>query len=141
MLWLKALHIISVVAWFAALFYLPRLFVYHAMTEDTPGKERFKVMERKLYRAIGTPSMIATIVFGLWTFSFNWEYYLSAPWFWLKMVAVVCLVGYHHMCGGFVRKFAQDKPVPGHKFFRVFNEVPVLFLIMAVFLVVLKQPS
>lgn len=138
---LKALHLVAVISWFAMLFYLPRLFVYHAMTEDEPGKERFKVMERKLYKAIGTPAMIATIVLGLWQVHYGWSYYATATWFWIKMVLVIALIGYHHMCGAFIKKFAAEKPVPSHKFFRFFNEVPVIFLIAIVFLVILKQPS
>lgn len=141
MLWVKSLHIIAVISWFAAIFYLPRLFVYHAMAEDQTGRDRFKIMERKLYRAIGTPAMIATLVFGVWTASFNWDYYRAATWFWCKVFLVFLVVGYHHACGMYVRKFARDEPVPGHKFFRVFNELPVLVLFAIVFLVVLKQPA
>ena len=80
MLWVKAFHIISLVCWFAGIFYLPRLFVYHAACEDEPGKERFKVMERKLYRGITTPSMVATVVFGVWLLSYNWSGYFSQGW-------------------------------------------------------------
>ena len=141
MLWAKALHIIAVVSWFASIFYLPRLFVYHAMAEDEPSKERFKIMERKLYRVIGTPAMIATIVFGAAFAHSAGAYYASQTWFWIKMVLVVLLIGYHHMCGAFIKKFAADKPVPSHTFFRVFNEIPVLFLVAIVFLVVYKLPS
>lgn len=140
MLWVKSLHIIAVISWFAAIFYLPRLFVYHAMAEDQIGRDRFKIMERKLYRAIGTPAMIATLVFGVWTASFNWDYYQASTWFWWKVFLVVLVVGYHHACGVYLKKFARDEPVPGHKFFRVFNELPVLVLFAIVFLVVLKQP-
>lgn len=140
MLTFKALHIIAVICWFAVLFYLPRLFVYHAMTTDDAGRERFKIMERKLYRAIGNPSMIATILFGGITVGFNWDFYSQATWFWVKMGLVICLVGYHHMCGAFIKKFARDEVAKSHKFFRVFNELPVLLLIAIVFLVVLKQP-
>lgn len=137
----KALHIIAVICWFAVLFYLPRLFVYHSMAEDQTGRERFKTMERKLYRAIGTPSMIATIILGAWTLSYNWAYYSASTWFWVKMLLVVGLIGYHHMCGAYMKKFARDQAVPNHTFFRFFNEVPVLVLIAVVFLVVLKQPA
>ncbi len=140
MLWVKSLHIIAVISWFAAIFYLPRLFVYHAMAEDQISRDRFKIMERKLYRAIGTPAMIATLVLGVWTASFNWDYYRVATWFWLKVFLVLLVVGYHHVCGAYIRKFARDEPVPGHRFFRVFNELPVLVLFAIVFLVVLKQP-
>ena len=141
MFWVKALHIIAMVCWFASIFYLPRLFVYHAMSEDQISRDRFKIMERKLYRGIGTPSMIATLVFGIAMVHFNTAYYLSQTWFWIKIVLVVLLIGYHHMCGAYIKKFAADKPVPDHKFFRVFNEIPVIFLIAIVFLVVLKLPQ
>lgn len=138
MLWIKALHIISVVCWFAALFYLPRLFVYHAMCEDQPGRDRFKVMERKLYRGIATPSMIATILFGLALVHFQWMYLKTSYWFWLKIVLVFALVGYHHLCGAHLKRFARDRNQRSHKYFRVFNELPVLALITIVILVVVK---
>lgn len=137
---IKALHLIAVICWFAVLFYLPRLFVYHAMAEDTLSRERFKVMERKLYRGIGTPSMIATIVFGLIMVHLNWAYLSQSTWFWIKMVLVFILIGYHHMCGAYLKRFARDEPVRSHVFFRFFNEVPVLFLVAVIFLVILKRP-
>ncbi|PCK09184.1 MAG: TIGR00701 family protein [Alteromonadaceae bacterium] len=140
MLVLKALHIISVVCWFAMLFYLPRLFVYHAATEDEAGKERFKTMERKLYRGIGTPSMIASLLFGAWTAHLNWQYYAESTWFWLKMALVIVLVGYHHICGVYVKKFNNETVNKSHIFFRWFNEFPVIILIVVVFLVVLQKP-
>ncbi len=138
MLWVKSLHIIAVICWFAALFYLPRLFVYHSMSEDRISRERFQVMERKLYRAIATPSMLATIVLGAWTASYNWSYYSTSTWFWIKLALVTVLVGYHHMCGKFIRKFATDTVAYNHKYFRWFNEFPVLLLIPIVILVVVK---
>lgn len=141
MLWIKAFHIIAVVCWFAALFYLPRLFVYHAMSEDETSRERFKIMERKLYRGIGTPSMIATIILGAWLVHLGWEFYSTQIWFWIKMVLVFILVGYHHMCGAFVKKFAKDEVQKSHVFFRWFNEFPVLILIAVVILVVVRQPA
>lgn len=141
MLWIKAFHIIAVVCWFAALFYLPRLFVYHAMSEDETSRERFKIMERKLYRGIGTPSMIATIILGAWLVHLGWEFYSTQTWFWIKMVLVFILVGYHHMCGAFVKKFAKDEVQKSHVFFRWFNEFPVLILIAVVILVVVRQPA
>ncbi|WP_096085349.1 protoporphyrinogen oxidase HemJ [Agaribacterium haliotis] len=143
MLWLKAFHIIAVVCWFAMLFYLPRLFVYHAMSEDQTSRERFKIMERKLYRGIGTPSMIATIVLGFGT-AFHggaWAYYSQASWFWIKMALVALLVVYHFYCGYCIKRFAREQSMPGHVFFRVFNELPVFLLVGAVILVVLKQPT
>ncbi len=138
MLWIKALHIISVVCWFAALFYLPRLFVYHAMCEDQAGRERFKVMERKLYRGIATPSMIATLIFGLGLVHYQWDYLKTTYWFWLKIVLVLALVGYHHLCGAHVKRFARDVSQRSHTYFRVFNELPVFALIAIVILVVVK---
>lgn len=137
----KALHIVAMVSWFAALFYLPRLFVYHAMSEDPISRKRFQVMERKLYLGIATPAMLATILLGVGMVMFNAAYYVSQTWFWLKISLVVVLIGYHHVCGTYVKKFAAELPVPGHKFFRVFNEIPVFFLLAIVFLVVLKLPS
>jgi putative membrane protein len=137
----KAMHVISVICWFAVLFYLPRLFVYHAMTEDTAGKERFKVMERKLFRGIGRPSMIATIVFGAWTTYLNWPYYSVSTWFWIKIALVLCLVFYHEICGVYIKKFAEDLRPASHVFFRYFNELPVLLLIAIVFLVITKRPA
>lgn len=141
MLWVKAFHIISVICWFAALFYLPRLFVYHSMSEDKISKERFKIMERKLYRGIATPSMVATLVFGGWLASAGWEYYSGSTWFWIKVGLVLILIGYHHMCAKFLRLFRDEQPVPGHVFFRWFNEFPVFLLVAIVILVVVKQPS
>ncbi len=142
-LWIKAFHIIAVVSWFAALFYLPRLFVYHAMVEkaDIVSNERFKVMERKLFRGICTPAMIATIVFGAWVSSLNWAYYSSASWYWLKIGLVVILVIYNQTCWHHVKKFRDDKNTQTHKYFRYFNEVPTLLLIAVVLLVVLKLPA
>lgn len=138
MLWLKAFHIVAVVTWFAALFYLPRLFVYHAMSEDQVSKDRFKIMERKLYRGIMTPSMIAVLILGFWMISFNPSYYFSQGWMHAKLVLVAFLVAYHFMCGSLRKKFEQDANDKGHVFYRWFNEVPVLFLIAVVILVVVR---
>jgi putative membrane protein len=140
MLWVKSFHIIAVVCWFAVLFYLPRLFVYHAKCEDQAGKDRFKVMERKLLRGIGTPSMIAAFIFGIWLVTFNWGYYKEAPWFWLKISLVVILAVYHHICIYFWRQFCADKNTRSHIFYRWFNEFPVLLLVAIVCLVVVKPP-
>ena len=141
MLWLKAFHLIAVICWFAQLFYLPRLFVYHAMSEDSISNERFKVMERKLYRIIGLPSMILTFVFGIWMIALAHNYYLSQGWIHIKLTLVLLLVGYQHMCGRMVRAFAQDSNTRSHRFYRWFNEAPVVLLIAIVLLAVLKQPS
>jgi putative membrane protein len=138
MLWLKAFHIVAVITWFAALFYLPRLFVYHAMAEDQISKDRFKIMERKLYRGIMTPSMIVVIALGIWMLTLNPSYYFSQSWMHAKLILVTFLVGYHFMCGSLLKKFAQDINDKGHVFYRWFNEVPVLFLIAIVILVVVR---
>jgi protoporphyrinogen IX oxidase len=136
--WIEALHIISIVCWFAALFYLPRLFVYHAQTEDQPGIERFKIMERKLYRGIATPAMIASLIFGLWLFSFAPDYYLAQPWFIVKVCLVLLLVAYHGACWYFMVQFREGKNRYRHTFFRWFNELPVLALVGIVVMVVVR---
>lgn len=139
MLWVKALHVIFMVTWFAGLFYLPRLFVYHAMCEDEPGRERFKVMERKLYYAITTPGMVLTVVFGLWLlFSYAWSAYSSMGWLHAKLLLAVLLIGYHFYCGKLLKDFRDDRNRHSHVFYRWFNEIPVLFLIAMVILVVVK---
>lgn len=138
MLWVKAFHIIAVVCWFAALFYLPRLFVYHSMSSDTLSRERFEVMERKLYRGIGSPSMLVTLILGGWLASMNWTYYNQSTWFWLKVTLVAALVAYHHACGWFIKQLKRPEPAYSHVFFRWFNEAPVLGLIAIVLLVELQ---
>jgi len=100
MLWLKALHLIFMVTWFAGLFYLPRLFVYHAMCEDLPGRERFKIMERKLYWGITTPGMVLTLVFGIWMLmGYDWELYGRSGWLHAKLALILFLCLYHVVCG------------------------------------------
>ena len=138
MLWVKAFHIVSMVCWFAALFYLPRLFVYHVDATDALSKDRFQIMERRLYRGIAIPSMIATIVFGVWMFSFNPSYYESAGWMHAKLALVVLLIGYHHICGSYVKKFAAGTINKSGRYFRIFNELPVLVLLAIVILAVVK---
>lgn len=138
MLWIKAFHLIAVICWFAAIFYLPRLFVYHAMSDDRTSLERFKVMERKLYRGIATPSMIATIALGLWLSGLNWAYYSASAWYWLKLVLVAGLVAYHFLCGYYLRQLRDERCRRGHVFFRWFNELPVFALIGIVVLAVVK---
>ncbi|KAF0804558.1 hypothetical protein A167_03681 [Alcanivorax sp. S71-1-4] len=137
MLWVKAFHLIAVITWFAGLFYLPRLFVYHAMAEDSASRERFKIMERKLYRGIMTPSMIATLGLGIWLLYLN-PAWLKMGWMHAKLTLVVLLVGYHHVCLAYMKKFAADANTKSHVFYRWFNEVPVLFLIAIIILVVVK---
>ncbi|WP_134676516.1 protoporphyrinogen oxidase HemJ [Ectopseudomonas khazarica] len=137
-LWLKALHIIAMVCWFAGLFYLPRLFVYHAMSDDSASHERFRVMERKLYRGIMLPSMIATLGLGIWLLSLNPSYYFSQGWMHAKLTLVVALVIYHHLCGAQLKRFARGENSRSHVFYRWFNEAPVLALLGIVILVVVR---
>ena len=136
MLWVKALHIVFVVTWFAGLFYLPRLFVYHAMAEDRASIERFKVMERKLYRGIMTPSALLTIGFGVWLW-LGW-FRGASGWLHAKIALVALLVGYHLWCARLLREFAADRNRKSHVWLRWFNEVPVVILFATVLLVVLK---
>lgn len=141
MLWIKAFHIVFMVTWFAGLFYLPRLFVYHSMCQDPLGNERFKVMERKLYFGIMTPGAVLTIVLGLWLLiGYDWTTYSRSGWLHAKLFLVVLLVIYHVYCGRFVKDFKHDRNTRSHVFFRWFNEVPVLFLIAIVILAVVKKP-
>lgn len=137
-LWLKALHIISMVCWFAGLFYLPRLFVYHADATDTISIERFNIMERRLYRYIMTPAMILTIIFGIWMLSSSITFYKTQGWMHAKLTLVVLLIGYHHMCGAYMKKFAKNANQHSAKFYRWFNEVPTVMLIAIVVLAVVK---
>lgn len=141
MLWVKAIHVIGVVCWFAMLFYLPRLFVYHAMATEPQLKDQFKIMERRLYFGIGMPSLVVTVVFGLWTTWYAWAAYAASTWFWLKMALVATLVIYHFVCGHFVRKFRDDNVQRSHVFFRWFNEYPTVVLIAVVIMVIVKLPA
>ncbi|MDE1463199.1 protoporphyrinogen oxidase HemJ [Spartinivicinus poritis] len=136
---IKAFHIIAMVCWFAGLFYLPRLFVYHAMADDQTSIDRFKVMERKLYRGITTPAMIATILLGIWLLSFNFQGFMSVGWMHAKLTLVILLIIYHFTCGYFVKQFRDDKNRKNHVFFRFFNEAPVILLI-GIILLVEMQP-
>jgi len=134
MLWIKAFHIISVVTWFAAIFYLPRLFVYHAMSEDEISKQRFKDMERKLYNGIMTPSAIAAIVFGAWLLGYGFW----GNWMIAKLVLVGIVLIYHGWCGYTLKQFRLDRNTHSHRYYRLMNELPVLLLIPIVILVVVK---
>jgi putative membrane protein len=135
MLWVKALHIVFVVTWFAGLFYLPRLFVYHAMAQDAVSRERFKVMERKLFWGIMTPSGALTLVFGTWLW-LGWGF--SGAWLQAKLALVAALVAYHLWCAKLMLDFRAERNTRSHVWLRWFNEFPVLMLFAVVFLVVLK---
>jgi len=134
-LWVKSLHMIFVVTWFAGLFYLPRLFVYHAMAADADGRERFKVMERRLYYGIMAPAAILAIVFGVWLWlGYDW----SGRWLHAKLALVVVLVAYHLWCGRLMDDFKHDRNTHDHVWYRWFNEAPTVLLIAAVILTVVK---
>lgn len=138
MLWIKAFHVIAVVCWFAGLFYLPRLFVYHSTTTDDAGHERFIVMARKLYRGIMWPSMLATLALGIWLLILEWSAWRGQGWIHAKLTLVALLVVYHLCCGVFRVQLAERRCRRSPLFFRIFNELPVLALIAIVILVVVK---
>lgn len=134
----KALHIIAVVTWFAGLFYLPRLFVYHAMNKDKNTSETFKVMERKLAIMMDIGAFF-TIVLGITLLMKN-PALMKMAWMHIKLLLVVLLVIYHVFCRIYVKKFRVDANIHSHKFYRLFNELPTVLLVAIVFLVVLKSP-
>ena len=136
MLWVKSLHLVFMVTWFAGLFYLPRLFVYHAQAEDPISIERFKVMERKLFWGIMTPGGVLTVVFGIWLW-LGW-FAPASGWLHAKIALVAVLAGYHLWCWRLLRDFAAERNRHGHVWFRWFNEFPVLVLFATVLLVVFK---
>jgi len=136
MLWVKSLHIVFVVSWFAGLFYLPRLFVYHAMATDSIGIERFKVMERKLYYGIMTPSALIAVASGLWLWL---GYGIGGGWLYVKLFLVSILVAHHLWLGKLMTDFRNDKNRRSDVFYRWINEIPALpVLVFAVLLVVFK---
>lgn len=132
---LKSLHLIFMVTWFAGLFYLPRLFVYHAMAKDKTSKERFVIMERKLLFGIMTPGGLLTTIFGVWLWL---QYDITALWLTAKMVLVLFLWMYHVYCGKFYVDFKHNRNERSHVFYRWFNEIPVVILILVIFIVVMK---
>jgi putative membrane protein len=138
MLWVKAFHIIFMVTWFAGLFYLPRLFVYHSMATDPISIARFKIMERKLYFGIATPGAALTLLFGLLIISYNPHGYMQNLWLHMKLGLVVLLLVYHFYLGKLLFAFKADRNKHGHVFYRILNEVPVVFLVAIVILAVVK---
>ncbi|MGE0484301.1 MAG: protoporphyrinogen oxidase HemJ [Gammaproteobacteria bacterium] len=138
-LWIKSFHVIFMVTWFAGLFYLPRLFVYHAICDDDAGRERFKVMERKLYRGIMAPAALLTIGFGLWLIFLNGlDWLVTSTWLHVKLGLVALLVLYHFYLGQLRRRFADDSNRHGHVFYRWLNEAPVMVLVAVVLLAEIK---
>ena len=135
MLWIKTFHIVFVITWFAGVFYLPRLFVYHAQAQDETSIERFKIMERKLYFGISTPSAVLTLATGLilWL-----KYGFGGAWLHYKLLLVIALVAYHLWCWKYLADFAKDRNARSHVFYRWFNELPVVLLVVIVALVIFK---
>lgn len=138
MLWIKSFHIIAMVAWFAGLFYLPRLFAYHAEAKLPEMQKQFEVMERRLYYAIMTPAAVVTILLGLWLTHINWALIEGHLWYWIKVALVAGLVVYHLLCDKYRRDFTAGKNTRSSKFYRAFNELPTLALIFIVLLVELQ---
>ena len=139
MLWVKAFHVIFMVTWFAGLFYLPRLFVYHAEAKDEISNERFKIMERKLFYGIMTPGGLITLGLGLWMlFDYALDWYAEVHWLDIKLLLVAVLIGYHGWCWKLVKDFKHDRNTRSHVWYRWFNEFPVLILIAVIILVIVK---
>jgi putative membrane protein len=132
----KSLHIVFMVTWMAGLFYLPRLYVYHAQADDRISLERFKVMERKLYWGIATPGGVLTVAFGLWLW-LGW-FQGAGLWLYAKLALVAALVVYHAWCGRLMMDFRNERNTRGHLWYRWFNEIPTVILVGIVLLVVIK---
>lgn len=138
LLWLKALHIFFMVAWFAGIFYLPRLFVYHSQTTSKDVQAQFKVMERRLWMFV-TPFAMLTLIFGLALIHlYGAVWFAQATWLHIKLALVIPLFGYHFYLLKLVRSFANNTNSHSHRFYRIINEVPVLVLLAVVLLAVLK---
>ena len=137
MLWIKSFHIIFMVAWFAGLFYLPRLFVYHTLAEDRISIERFKIMERKLYLGIMTPCMILTIGLGMWLWL---GYGFRGGWMHAKLALVLVLIAHHFYLGKLIEDFKHDRNKHGHVFYRWLNEIPALPALIAIVILVVVKP-
>ena len=134
--WIKALHVMAVIAWMAGLFYLPRLFVYHARAETSEEMARtFKVMERRLYRAIMMPAMVLAWVFGLLLIAIIG---LDDGWLHAKLSLVLAMTAYHFLLGHHVRRFANDDNDRSERYFRLINEIPTLLMVLIVILVIVK---
>ena len=138
--WTKSIHVIAIIAWMAALLYLPRLYVYHCnAAEGSESSERFKVMERRLLKQIATPAMLTALAFGILLILTPGAVDWSAPWWWIKLASVVLLFGFHGACSGWRRAFLEDRNVKPQRFYRVANEVPTLLMIVAVIMAI-AQP-
>lgn len=136
-LYVKAFHLIAMVAWYAGLFYLPRLFVYHVQAQDKTSLERFEIMERRLYRGIMTPAMVVTLILGFWMLYLH-PFWLSQGWMHAKLGLIFLLVVYQHVCLFHMKQLARGTNRRSHLYFRWFNEVPLIPLIAIVLLAVIK---
>lgn len=139
MKWLLALHIIAVICWFAGLFYLPRLFVYHTDAKQPETIAKFKVMEHKLFYYIMNPSLLVTLITGIWLVPL----YLNQPhalvgWLVVKIILVLVLIGFHISCGYYLIRFKHDKNTHSHRFYRKYNEIPTILLVLIVILAVVQ---
>ena len=137
MLWIKSLHIVFMVTWFAGLFYLPRLFVYHVLADDAPGRERFKLMERKLYVGIMTPGAVLTVVSGLWLWL---GYGITGGWLYAKLALVAILIAHHVWLGKLMLDLRNERNRHGDTFYRWINEIPALPVLVGVVLLVVLKP-
>ncbi|MFZ1387538.1 MAG: CopD family protein [Thiolinea sp.] len=135
--WIRAFHIIFMVTWFAGLFYLPRLYVYHAMPENKPSFELFKIMELRLF-AIMTIGAVLTAIFGIWMIVLSEGVILSMGWFHAKALLLIFLIAYHWMCWQIMRTFRAGNNKNSHRWYRYFNELPGLLLILIVIVAVVK---
>jgi protoporphyrinogen IX oxidase len=140
MLWVKTFHIAFVIFWFAGVFYLPRLFVYHAMAADAIGIERFKVMERKLYWGIMTPAAVVAVALGAWLLIGQWDAFGRAGWMHAKLLLVGLLIGYHLYCGRLLAAFARDENAKSHRFYRWMNDAPPIALLFGILTLVVVKP-
>lgn len=139
MLWIKSFHIVFMVAWFAGLFYLPRLFVYHTLATDQVSIERFKVMERKLYFGIMTPCMVLTLALGMWLWA-GYRIGFGAGWMHAKWALVLVLVAQHFYLGKLMRDFKHDHNRHSHVFYRWLNEIPTLPALIGIVILVVVKP-
>lgn len=138
-LWLKAFHLITIVTWFAGLFYLPRLYVYHSSCEDQVGKDRFKIMEYKLYHYITTPSGVIAVLLGFWIIGlYGFDIILQWTWLQLKLALVAIIIWFHWYCGQLLKDFAEDKNTRPERFYRIINEIPTIPMILIIILAVVK---
>jgi len=135
--WIKAVHLISLISWMAGMLYLLRLFVYHAMENEAVVRQRFEIMERRLLKAIATPSMIATLVTGIAMLVMVPEW-LKQPWMHVKLTCVFALAGVHGMSAGWRKRLITEPTFKSHKFFRVMNEVPTLLMVIIVIMVIVR---